>query len=48
MVAAGARAFLVALLVATPALLMPGTRAETTQMIALIGLVAAILTLVEY
>ena len=48
MVAAIARAFLVALLVATPALLLPGTRVETTQIIALIGLLAAILTFVEY
>lgn len=48
MVAAAVRAFLVALLVATPALLLPGTRVETTQMIALIGLLAAILTFVEY
>ena len=48
MVAALARAFLVALLVATPALLLPGTRAETTQMIALAGLVVALLTFVEY
>ncbi|WP_417207828.1 hypothetical protein [Antarctobacter sp.] len=48
MVAAAARAFLVALLVATPALLLPGTRTETTQIIALIGLLAAILTFVEY
>lgn len=48
MIAAVVRAFLVALLVATPALLLPGTRAETTQMIALVGLLAAILTFVEY
>ncbi|MBV7395477.1 hypothetical protein [Mameliella sediminis] len=48
MVTATARAFLVGLLVATPALLLPGTRVETAQMISLIGLVAAILTFVEY
>ncbi len=48
MVAALARAFLVALLVATPALLLPHTRIETTQVIALVALIAAILTFVEY
>lgn len=48
LVGALARAFLMALLVATPALLLPGTRAETTQMIALIALLAALLTFVEY
>lgn len=48
MVAALARAFLVALLVATPALLLPHTRIETTQVIALVALIAALLTFVEY
>jgi hypothetical protein len=48
MVGAAVRAFLVALLVATPALLLPGTLAETTQMIALIALLAGLLTFVEY
>lgn len=48
MVAALARAFLIALLVATPAMLLPHTRIETTQVIALTALVAAILTFVEY
>ncbi|SMX33010.1 hypothetical protein MAA8898_00376 [Maliponia aquimaris] len=48
MVAASARAFLVAVLVVTPALLLPGTRIETTQVILLAALVGAVLTLVEY
>ncbi|MGP6089114.1 hypothetical protein [Antarctobacter jejuensis] len=48
MVAATARAFLVAFLVATPALLLPHMRIETTQVIALLALVAATLTFVEY
>lgn len=48
MVAAAARAFLVALLVVTPALLMPDTRIETTQVIVLAALVGAVMTFVEY
>lgn len=48
MVAAAARAFLVALLIAMPALLLPDTRSETAQVVALLSLVAAALTFVEY
>lgn len=48
MVAAAARALLVALLVVTPALLMPGTRTETIQVIVLAALVGAAMTFVEY
>lgn len=48
MVAAAARAFLVALLIAMSALILPGTRPETTQVVALLSLVAATLTFVEY
>lgn len=48
MLAAAARAFLVALLIAMPALVLPGTRAETAQVVALLSLVAAMLTFVEY
>ncbi len=48
LVSAAARAFLVAVLVATPALLLPGTPIETTQMIALLALLGALLTFVEY
>lgn len=48
MVKAGARAVLIALLVAMPALLLPQTTADATQMIALLALVGALLTFVEY
>ncbi|MBN9888698.1 hypothetical protein [Salipiger abyssi] len=48
MVKAGTRAVLMALLIAMPALFLPGTSADTTQMIALLALVAALLTFVEY
>jgi hypothetical protein len=48
MAAAAARAILVALLIAMPALVVPGTRAETAQVVALLSLVAAMLTFVEY
>lgn len=48
MVTAAARAILVALLIAMPALVLPGTRAETAQMVGLLSLVAAMLTFVEY
>lgn len=42
------RAVLVMVLVATPSLLLPGTGAETKQMVALIALFLGALTLVEY
>ena len=45
---AAIRAVIVAFIVAAPALALPGVGAEVAQMIALIGLVAAILTFVEY
>ncbi len=42
------RAFLVVLLIATPALLLPGTSADATQIVALVAVFAAALTLFEY
>lgn len=48
MVAAAARAFLVALLIAMPAMILPGVSSDTAQMLALLSLVAAALTFVEY
>ncbi|EAU44953.1 hypothetical protein [Salipiger bermudensis] len=48
MVKAGTRAVLIASLVAMPALLLPQTTADATQMIALLALVGALLTFVEY
>ncbi|MBS0123421.1 hypothetical protein KB874_04690 [Aestuariicoccus sp. KMU-90] len=48
MVAAAARAFLVALLVAMPTLMAPGADADAAQMVALLALIAAVLTFVEY
>ncbi|MFZ7091187.1 hypothetical protein [Primorskyibacter sp. 2E233] len=48
MVSAGARAFLVALVIAMPAMMLPGVTADTAQMVALLSLVAAALTFVEY
>lgn len=42
------RAFLVALLIAMPAIMLPGVDADTTQMTMLLALVAALLTFVEY
>ena len=42
------RGFLVALLIATPALLLPGVSSDTSQMVMLIALFAAILTVFEY
>lgn len=48
MISAGVRAFLVAMLIALPALMLPGVSADTTQMIALLALLAAMLTFVEY
>lgn len=48
MVSAAARAFLVALLIAMPAVMLPDVLNETAQMVALLALVAALLTFVEY
>ncbi len=48
MVGAAARAFLVALLIAMPAVVLPGVSSDTAQMIALLSLLAALLTFVEY
>ncbi len=48
MISAGARAFLVALVIAMPAAMLPGVSADTAQMVALLALVAAALTFVEY
>jgi len=42
------RGFLVALLIATPALLLPGVSPDTAQVVMLIALFAAILTVFEY
>ncbi|WP_231592599.1 hypothetical protein [Pelagovum pacificum] len=39
---------MVVLLIATPSALLPGTHAETTQIVALVSLLAAIFTLIEY
>ena len=48
MVGAAARAFLVALLIAMPAVMLPDVLSETAQMVSLLALVAALLTFVEY
>jgi hypothetical protein len=48
MTAAALRAILVALLIAMPALFLPGVVADTSQVVALLALVAAVLTFVEY
>lgn len=48
LVQAGARAFLIAFLIAMPAVFLPGVTADGSQMIALLALVAALLTFVEY
>jgi len=42
------RAVLAVLLVATPSLLLPGTSADTTQIVALVAIFAAAFTFVEY
>ena len=42
------RAFLVILVIATPALMLPGTGHDTTQIVALVALFAGALTFVEY
>ncbi|MDU8913570.1 hypothetical protein [Aestuariicoccus sp. MJ-SS9] len=48
MISAGARALLVALLIAMPALVLPGVSPDTTQIVALLSLLGALLTFVEY
>lgn len=47
-VGAAARAFLVGLLIATPALVLPGVDSDISEMVALMALAAAVLTFVEY
>lgn len=42
------RAVLVAMVIATPSILLPGTMSDTTQMVVLLAVVAAIFTFVEY
>lgn len=42
------RAILVVLLIATPSILLDGTSSDTTQIVALLAVIAAIFTLVEY
>ena len=48
MTGAATRGLLVALLIATPALLLPGADAESSQITLLLAIVAAILTFMEY
>ncbi|MBV2359235.1 hypothetical protein KUH32_05595 [Thalassococcus sp. CAU 1522] len=48
MIGAAARAFLVAMLIAMPAVLLPGISADSAQIAALLSLIAAVLTFVEY
>ena len=48
LIGAAARAVLVALLIATPALLLPGIAADTSQITVLVALLAAFLTFIEY
>ncbi|MFD0978744.1 hypothetical protein [Tropicimonas aquimaris] len=45
---AGVRAVLVAIVVATPSLLLPSVSGDTSQIVVLIGLACAVLTFVEY
>ena len=47
-VGATARGFLVALLIATPALVLPGVTSDSTQITLLMALIAALLTFSEY
>jgi hypothetical protein len=42
------RAILVVLLIATPSILLAGTSSDTTQIVALLAVIAAVFTLVEY
>ena len=48
MTSAAARAILVALLIATPSLVVPGVSIDTSQITVLIALIAAVLTFIEY
>ena len=48
MTSAGARAILVALLIATPSLVVPGVSMDTSQVTVLVALIAAVLTFMEY
>lgn len=42
------RAMLVVLLIATPSIMLKGTHTDTTQIVALMGLLAAVFTIIEY
>jgi len=42
------RAMLVVLMIATPSILLPGTTADTAQIVALLGIAAALFTFIEY
>jgi hypothetical protein len=48
MAGAALRAMMVVLLIATPSIMLPGTHIDTTQIVALVALLAAIFTFVEY
>ncbi|MEP6019595.1 MAG: hypothetical protein ABJ251_14060 [Paracoccaceae bacterium] len=48
MIGAAARGFLVALLIATPALVLPGVTSDSTQITLLVALLASLLTFSEY
>lgn len=48
MTSAAARGLLVATLIMTPALLLPGLSSDSTQIVLLVALLAAVLTFVEY
>ncbi|WP_425097573.1 hypothetical protein [Tropicibacter sp. S64] len=48
LVSAGARAFLVALVIAMPTMMLPGVSVDTTQIVVLLSLVGGALTFVEY
>lgn len=48
LIGAVSRAILVALLIAMPALMLPASRSDMTQVVALIALLGAVLTFVEY
>lgn len=48
MITAAARGLLVALLIMTPALMLPGLASDSTQIVILVALLAAVLTFVEY
>ncbi len=48
MISAAARGLLVAILIMTPALMLPGLTSDSTQIVLLAALLAAVLTFVEY